>query len=138
MGFKSTKSFPIHVDDETEKLIKEEEDLLPKFVKAPETKKVFKDKEARFEATVESSSKYSVAWKVNEVELTAKAGIKIERDFKANKFALVVSKASPNFGKKIVCEVTNEHGAVSKTCELIILGKSVFSDWFCGLCGLLF
>jgi len=96
---------------------------MPKFLKAPETKKVFKDKEARFEALVESSSKYNVVWKVNDTELISKAGVKIERDFKANKFALVVSKASPNFGKKIVCEAVNEHGSVSKTCELIILGK---------------
>ena len=96
---------------------------MPKFIKEPTSKKVFKDTEARFEALVQSASKVSVSWKVNGNELTAKHGVKFEKDASANRYALVVPRANSNFGQSIVCEVSNDHGTVAKQCDLFILGK---------------
>lgn len=100
---------------------------MPKFIKEPSSKRVFRDTEARFEALVQSQSKVTVAWKVNGNVLSTKQGVKFEKDVQANRYALIVPRANANFGQSILCEVSNEHGTVAKQCDLFILGKSALT-----------
>lgn len=76
---------------------------MPKFIKEPSSKRVFRDTEARFEALVQSQSKVTVAWKVNGNVLSTKQGVKFEKDVQANRYALIVPRANANFGRRVFC-----------------------------------
>lgn len=39
---------------------------------------------------------------------------------------MTIPKANSTFGSSITCEVTNEYGSITKTCDLVILGMKKF------------
>ncbi len=110
-------------EPEKEQIKLKKVELLPKFIREPRDLRVLREKEAKFEAEVKSSTKVDFKWFANENEIKSKEGIRLEKDTKRNIFTLLIRRVNSEFESEIKCIATNEHGTVEAKCNLIILGK---------------
>jgi uncharacterized metal-binding protein len=93
----------------------------PVFVTNPTDQKVLKDKEAKFECVVKSNPKPNIIWLFNGKELTARDGVRMEKDLSKDKYSLIFPKVgAANIGT-ITVKAANEFGSVEKNCELDVL-----------------
>lgn len=90
----------------------------PYFVSEPQDQKVLKEKEAKFECVVKSNPKPNVIWLLNGKELTAKDGVRIEKDAAKDKYTLVIPKITAAHVGTITVKATNEFGTIEKNVEL--------------------
>ena len=92
----------------------------PVFITDPLDQNVLKDKEARFECIVKSNPKPNVIWILNDKELTAKDGVKIEKDIAKDKYTLIIPKVLATHIGKYTVKALNEFGSAEKLCNLFV------------------
>ena len=85
----------------------------------PVDQKTLKDKEAKFECIIKSNPKPNIIWLMNDKEITAKDGIRVEKDANKDKYSIIIPKVTTvaNFTVK----ASNEFGSIEKTCQLDVL-----------------
>lgn len=93
----------------------------PAFISGPDDLKVLKDKEAKFECVVKSNPKPNVIWLFNGKELTARDGVRIEKDLNKDTYSLVIPKVALTHVGTITAKATNEFGASERSCQLDVL-----------------
>ena len=93
----------------------------PVFELEPVDQKTLKDKEAKFECIIKSNPKPNIIWLMNDKEITAKDGIRVEKDANKDKYSIIIPKVTTvaNFTVK----ASNEFGSIEKTCQLDVLGE---------------
>ena len=68
-----------------------------------------------------SNPKPTIVWLSNGKELTARDGVRMEKDLNKDKYTLVFPKISPANIGLITVKASNEHGTLEKSCELDVL-----------------
>ena len=91
----------------------------PSFEQEPSDQKVLKDKEAKFECLIKANPKPNVIWLMNDKEITAKDGIRVEKDANKDKYSIVVAKVTTM--ASFTVKASNEFGSIEKTCQLDVL-----------------
>lgn len=77
-----------------------------------------KEKEAKFECIIKSNPKPNIIWLLNGKELTAKDGVRIEKDATKDKYTLIFPKVLAAHIGNITVKATNEYGTIEKSCIL--------------------
>ena len=90
----------------------------PAFILAPSDQNVLKEKEAKFECIVKSNPKPNVIWILNEKEMSAKDGVRIEKDLNKDKYSLTIPKVLANHIGTYTVKAINEFGTNEKQCIL--------------------
>jgi hypothetical protein len=93
----------------------------PVFIQDPTDQKILKDKEAKFECVVISNPKPTITWSFNGKELTARDGVRMEKDLPKDKYTLVFPKVTPANIGSITATATNEFGSLERNCTLDVL-----------------
>ena len=121
----SGKAFTVKIVNQLGEVISNKATLIvscgPVFVTNPTDQKVLKDKEAKFECVVKSNPKPNIIWLFNGKELTARDGVRMEKDLPKDKYSLIFPKVSAANIGIITVKATNEFGSVEKNCELDVL-----------------
>ncbi len=93
----------------------------PAFITSPADQNVLKDKEAKFECIIKSNPKPNVTWWFNGKELTARDGVRMEKDLNKDSYSLVIPKVALTHIGTITVKATNEFGTTEKSCQLDVL-----------------
>jgi len=93
----------------------------PAFISGPNDLSILKDKEAKFECIVKSNPKPNIIWFLNGKELTARDGVRIEKDLNKDSYSLIIPKVALTHIGTVTAKATNEFGSSEKSCQLDVL-----------------
>jgi sporulation protein YlmC with PRC-barrel domain len=91
----------------------------PVFEVEPFDQKALKDKEAKFECIIKANPKPNIIWLMNDKEITAKDGIRVEKDANKDKYSIIIPKVTSVASFTI--KASNEFGTIEKTVQLDVL-----------------
>ena len=91
----------------------------PVFELEPLDQKALKDKEAKFECIIKANPKPNVIWLLNDKEISAKDGIRVEKDINKDKYSIVIPKVTSI--STFTVKASNEFGSIEKSCQLDVL-----------------